>query len=291
MIESRTKASVGDLVQLVSSTKKSYIFRLKPSHDLQTHRGVIKHDDLIGIPWGSQVYSHIGSPHYLLQPSLADLLREIKRNTQIIYPKDMGFILVTMNIGPGAIVVEAGSGSGSLTTALAWAVGPEGNVISYEVRPEMHNLAKKNLTRIGLEQRVTFKLRDIAAGFDEQNVDALFLDVPYPQDYMAQVRKTLKPGGHFGSILPTTNQVTELLTAMHRHDFEFVDVCEIILRYYKPVPTRLRPTDRMVAHTGFLVFGRPIIPDDEHSTVNDGGNLVENESHSDQETMDDLATK
>jgi tRNA (adenine57-N1/adenine58-N1)-methyltransferase len=262
MEKNRTTAAVGDLVQLVSGTKKMYFFRLAPGGQLQTHRGVIHHEDLVNLQWGSQVYTHIGSPHYLLQPSLADLLKEIKRNTQIIYPKEVGFILVTMNIGPGAQVVEAGSGSGALTTALAWAVGAEGHVTSYEKRAEMRNLATKNLARVGLEERVTFKLRDIADGFDERDVDALFLDVPYPHDYMAQVRQTLKPGGYFGSLLPTTNQVSELLTALHRYDFEFVDVCEILLRYYKPVPTRLRPTDRMVAHTGFLVFGRPIIPTD-----------------------------
>jgi tRNA (adenine57-N1/adenine58-N1)-methyltransferase len=259
MEQSHTTAAIGDLVMLVSSTKKMYFFRLTPGGQLQIHRGVIDHDDLIGKPWGSQVYTHIGSPHYLLQPALADLLREIKRNTQIIYPKDAGFILVSMNIGPGACVIEAGSGSGALTTALAWAVGPQGRVISYEVRAEMQSLAIKNLKRVGLDERVTFKLRDIAEGFDEHEVDALFLDVPNPHDYIAQVREALKPGGHFGSILPTTNQVSDLLTALHRYDFAFVDVCEIMLRYYKSTATRLRPTDRMVAHTGYLVFGRPML--------------------------------
>jgi tRNA (adenine57-N1/adenine58-N1)-methyltransferase len=261
MDQNKTTAEIGDLVQIVSSTKKMYFFRLAPGGQLQIHRGVIYHDDLVGKPWGSQVYTHIGSPHYLLQPSLADLLREIKRNTQIIYPKDLGFILVTLNIGPGTRVIEAGTGSGALTTALAWAVGAEGRVISYEMREEMQNLAIKNLKRVGLEERVNFKLRDIAGGFDESNVDALFLDVPAPHDYIAQAREALRPGGYFGSILPTTNQVSDLLTALHRHDFAFVDVCEILLRYYKGVPARLRPVDRMVAHTGYLVFARPMLLD------------------------------
>jgi len=155
--------------------------------------------------------------------------------------------------------LEAGTGSGSLTTALAWAVGPHGQVISYEIRPEMQNLAKKNLERVNLAERVSFKLRDIGDGFDEQDVDALFLDVPNSYDYLAQVRKALKPGGYFGSILPTTNQVSRLLIALHQHGFSFVEVCEIILRFLKPVPDRLRPTDRMVAHTGYLIFARPVL--------------------------------
>ena len=124
----------------------------------------------------------------------------------------------------------------------------------------MQNLGSQNLERLGFSDRVTFKLRDIAEGFDEQGVDALFLDVANPYDYIAQVRKALKTGGFFGSIVPTYNQITRLLIALRQNDFSFVDVCEILLRYYKPVPDRLRPTDRMVAHTGYLIFGRPVLP-------------------------------
>ncbi len=164
-----------------------------------------------------------------------------------------------MGIGPGQHVLEAGTGSGALTTALAYLVGKEGHVTSYEVRPEFQRLAQANLKRVGLEERVTFKLKDIREGFEEENVDALFLDVANPYDYTAQVRAALKLGGFFGSILPTTNQVTKLLIALRQEHFAFLDVCEIMLRYYKPEPDRLRPTDRMVAHTGYLIFGRPIL--------------------------------
>lgn len=250
----------GDLVQLVSPTNKVYLVRLKAGDQLHTHRGVVNFDDLIQIPWGSQIFSHQGSPFYLLQPSLSDILRETKRNTQIIYPKDIGFILVTMGIGPGNLILEAGTGSGALTTALAWSVGPQGHVISYEMRPEMLNLARKNLERLGLLERVTLKLRDIVEGFDEEGVDALFLDLPDPYEYMPQVRRALKSGGSFGSILPTTNQVSRLLNAFHPNGFAFIDVCEIMLRYYKANADRLRPADRMVAHTGYLIFARSILP-------------------------------
>ncbi len=252
-------AQSGDLVQLVSPSNKVFIFRLVPGGELQTHRGVISFDDLIGKAWGSEIFSHTGSAYFLLQPSLSDLLKETRRNTQIMYPKDIGYLLVKMGIGPGVRVLEAGTGSGALTTALAWAVGPQGRVISYEVRPEMQNLARKNLEKLGLLNRVDLKLRNIGEGFDEVNVDALFLDVQNAYDYLAQVRQALKPGGFFGAILPTTNQVERLLKAFYDHHFAFVEVCEIILRFYKPVSERLRPTDRMVAHTGYLCFARPML--------------------------------
>ena len=259
MMTGNLTAKAGDLAQLVSPTNKVFIIHLVEGAEFQTHRGVLAHNDVIGKPWGSQVYTHMGSKYSLLQPGLGDILKEIRRNTQIMYPKDIGYVLLTMGIGPGVQVIEAGTGSGALTTALAWAVGPQGKVFSYETRAEMQNLAKKNIERVGLADRVTFKLQDIASGFEEQGVDALFLDIPNSYDFLSQVKAALKPGGYFGSILPTSNQVIKLIAALNQYNFAFVDVCEVLLRYYKPVSDRFRPTDRMVAHTGFLIFGRPML--------------------------------
>jgi tRNA (adenine57-N1/adenine58-N1)-methyltransferase catalytic subunit len=250
----------GDLAQLVGLRHKHFIFTLQAGGRFESHRGILQHDELIGKLWGTQVFSHNGSPFFLLQPSLADLLTELPRTTQIMYPKDIGFILVTVGVGPGHKVMEAGTGSGSMTTALAHAVGQSGQVISYEIKPDVQNLARKNLTRFGLASRVDFKLRDIQEGVDETNADSFFLDVPNPYDYTAQVRAALKPGGFLCCLLPTFNQVEKTLYSLHRENFAFIEVCEILLRYYQAEPSKLRPTDRMVAHTGFLVFARRIEP-------------------------------
>ena len=273
-------AGDGDLAELVGLRHKHFIINLKVGAKFETHRGIILHDELIGKPWGTQVFSHMGSPFFLLQPSLADLLIELPRTTQILYPKDIGFILVTMGVGPGQKVMEAGTGSGSMTTALAYAVGDTGQVISYEVKEDVQNLARKNLTRFGLESRVDFKLRNIEEGFDETDADSFFLDVPNPYDYIHQVRTALKPGGYLCCLIPTFNQVEKTLWALRQKDFAFVEVCEILLRYYKPEPARLRPTDRMVAHTGFLVFGRRIEPseDPRGKELSDEAGLKEEEN-------------
>ncbi|MBK8617213.1 MAG: tRNA (adenine-N1)-methyltransferase [Anaerolineales bacterium] len=253
-------ARAGDIAQLVGLTHKHFIFSLKEGGDLQTHRGVLKHDDLIGTPWGSQVFSHMGAPFFLLQPSIADILNDLPRTTQILYPKDIGYILITMGIAPGQRVIEAGTGSGSMTIAMATAIGAEGRIISYEQKQDTQNLARKNLERVGLASHVDFKLRDIKEGFDETDADAFFLDVQNPFDYIPQVRASIKTGGFFGTILPTFNQVEKTLHALKKNNFAFIEVCEIILRHYKSDPARIRPTDRMVAHTGYLMFARKIEP-------------------------------
>ncbi len=251
-------AQEGDLVELTSMRRGFFILRLEKGKVLQTHRGVISHDDLIGKEWGSKIMSHLDKPFFLYPVTLSSMLKNTKRNTQILYPKDIGYILITLGIGPGSRVIEAGTGSGGLTQALAYYVGDTGHVYSYESRPQMLDLARKNLSLLELTDRVDFKLRDIIEGFDETSIDALFLDMPTPQDYIQQAKTALRPGGSFGCILPTANQVIKLLSALRRNDFSFIDVCEIILRFYKPEEDRFRPTDRMVAHTGYLIFARSI---------------------------------
>ena len=258
-----TVARDGDLVQLLGRRHKSHFVRLKTGAVFQTHRGEIQHDAIIGKPWGSRLTSHTGNPFFLTRPGLADLITNIKRNTQIIYPKDIGYAVMIMGIGPGMHVLEAGTGSGALTTAFAFFVGETGMVTSYEKREQMQNLARNNLARVDLLDRVTLKLGDIAEGFDEREVDAVFLDLPNPHDYLPQVKEALKLGGFVGMILPTTNQVIKVLPALRINDFAFIEVCEILMRFYKPDWERLRPTDRMVAHTGFLVFGRSVMEQPE----------------------------
>ncbi|MGD2205497.1 MAG: tRNA (adenine-N1)-methyltransferase [Anaerolineae bacterium] len=252
-------AQENDLVLLIGQDRKQFLVRLRAGGQLQTHRGCINHDDLLGKPMGREIQSHLGYPYVVLQPSTFDLVREIKRATQIMYPKDIGYVLLKLNIVPGSEVIEAGTGSGGLTLALARTIGPTGCVYSYEVRADIQRLAQRNLDALGLTDNVVFKLSDIAQGFDETDVDALFLDVRRPWRYLAQVVKALKDGGFFGAILPTTNQVVELIQALEAQEvFGNIEVEEILVRAYKAVPARLRPMARMVSHTGYLIFARKV---------------------------------
>ncbi len=249
-------AEPGDLALLLSPDNKRFLLRLTPGEVLHTHRGVIPHDLLIGTPLGRTVHTHLGHPFLALEPSLHDLLLRLRRAGQIMYPKDIGYALLKLNAGRGKRIVEAGTGSGAMAIALAHSVCPEGRVYSYEAREDMLNLARKNIEMHGLLSSVELKLRDIGEGFDETDVDACFLDVREPWMYLEQVRAAVKPGGFFGTLVPTANQVIETLLGLQRLAFGAVEVEETLLRPYKPVPGRLRPEDRMVAHTGYLIFAR-----------------------------------
>jgi tRNA (adenine57-N1/adenine58-N1)-methyltransferase len=252
-------SKAGDIAMLQADPWKQSIFRLIEGAEIQTHKGTIRHDDLIGKPWGSIVNTHLGSDFLFIQPSLRDVLLHLPRQSQIIFPKDIGYILLRLNIGPGSRVLEAGTGSGALTTALAWYAGDDGHIFTYDRREDMLNLARKNLSRLGLIDRVTLHLQDLSEGTKEKNLDAAFLDLPTPEAYLGILRKGLSNGAIFGAILPTTNQVSSLLPALEEHGFGSIEIAEILLRFYKPKADRLRPVDRMVAHTGYLIFARAIV--------------------------------
>jgi tRNA (adenine57-N1/adenine58-N1)-methyltransferase len=171
----------------------------------------------------------------------------------------VGYILMKLNVVPGCRIIEAGSGSGALTVALARFVTPGGHVYSYEIREDMHNLARNNVQHVGLEAAVTFHHQSVADGFEERDVDAVFLDLREPWTCLEQAAEAMVNGAFFGAIVPTVNQMVALTTALQRRDtFTDLEVSELLLRQYKTVPERVRPLDRMTAHTGYLLFARKV---------------------------------
>ncbi len=250
----------GELVLLVSADKKRFVVRLVPGEEFHTHKGYIAHDDLIGLAMGSTVLSHTGKRFLIMRPSFEELLMTVRRATQIMYPKDVGYILLKLSIQPGTTVVEAGSGSGALTCALARYVTPGGHVHTFEAREDMLHLAQTNVARLGLEGSVTFHQRDVLAdGFDVTDADAVFLDLREPWLALDHAAAALQDGGFLGALVPTINQVTELADGLERRRvFTDVEIAEIMLRLYKTNAARVRPLDRLTAHTGYLIFARKV---------------------------------
>ncbi len=249
----------GDLVLLSLPSGQTYLVEAG-RRSFQTHRESYDLGALLGRPYGSALVGSKGGVCYALRPTIYDFLMKLKRVTQIIYPKDIGYILLRLDVGPGKRVLECGTGSGSLLLALAFAVGESGQVITYEKETRFQEVAQENLRRFGLLERVIFK--DEAQGrFEEtEEMDAVFLDLKTPWDLLEAAWKALKPGCPLGILLPTANQVSETLKALEALPFSGTQVLEIMLRFYKTNPERFRPEDRMVGHTAYLLFTRKVLP-------------------------------
>jgi tRNA (adenine57-N1/adenine58-N1)-methyltransferase len=230
--------------------------RVEEGRDWHSADGVLSMHAVAAADYGGEVCTSLGLPLRLYAPGLHDLVKGVKRQTQIIYPKDIAHICLRLGAGPGRRILEAGSGSGALTLALSWFCGPSGEVHSCEAREEFHTLARRNLNWAGLGNNVTLYHHDIAEGFPVQGVDALFLDLRTPWEYLRHAPQALKPGAQLGFLLPTVEQVRDLLRGLEQGPYDDVEVCELLLRSWKTLADRLRPDDRMIAHTGFLVFCR-----------------------------------
>lgn len=252
----------GDIVLIIGKDRRSFIRTIKEGQRFETHFGYIDFDDLVGVAYGSQVPTHKGHKMFILMPNTDDIISHLKREGQIIFPKDLGYIALKLGIRPGVRVIEAGSGSGGLTLFLALLVGKDGHVYSYERRQKMLERAMLNVRRLDMLDRVTFHLHDIADGFKEDDVHALFLDVREPWDYLPQARAVLRGGGFFGAIVPTVNQVVALVDKLYDGPWYLLEVEELIRRPYKTIPERIRPDDQMVGHTGFLIFARAVDRED-----------------------------
>lgn len=212
--------------------------------------------DVVGKRYGQKVESSTGFKFYILRPTTYDYILRFARHTQILYVKDMALLMSYTDISPGKRVVEAGTGSGALTAMLASHVKPDGMIYTYEIRPEFHEKAKKNLNRIGLAEYVQFINKDIANGIDEQEVDSVILDLATPWLVIPKIHESLKGGGTFASFSPTIDQVMKTVEALKREGFIRIETVECILRRITVEPGKTRPETLMIGHTGYLTFAR-----------------------------------
>jgi tRNA (adenine57-N1/adenine58-N1)-methyltransferase catalytic subunit len=249
----------GERVLFVDSRGRRFLVRLQPGTTFHFHDGAVPHDLVLGSEEGTVVHSSTGAALLCLRPTLSDFILKMPRGAQVIYPKDIGAILVFADIAPGTRVLEAGTGSGALTMALCRATGPEGWVVSYEARQEFHEKAAANLeTFLGklppwLELRVGDVREAAAAG---ESFDRVVLDLPEPSAVLREVGLVLRAGGLLCTYLPTTNQVQESVLALNAARYIEVETFEIVLRTWHVTERSVRPDHRMVAHTGFITVGR-----------------------------------
>ncbi|MFP4322099.1 MAG: tRNA (adenine-N1)-methyltransferase [Anaerolineales bacterium] len=248
----------GDLALFTGKDRKVFLRVVRPGERLNTHFGIIEFADIVHTPYGEQVRTHQGHSMYVLAPNLDDIITHLRRETQIIYPKDLGQIILKLNVVPGAQIIEAGTGSGALTTVLAALVGAEGHIYSYDRKPSLHDLARSHLRKLGLTERVSFFGQDIAEGFAQAGAHALFLDVREPWEHLQAARAALRGGGFFGAIVPTVNQLQTLLEHLYHGAWYGLQADEMLWRSYRTIPARVRPDEQMVGHTGYLVFARAV---------------------------------
>jgi tRNA (adenine57-N1/adenine58-N1)-methyltransferase catalytic subunit len=248
----------GEPVVLLDRKDREYLERLDLKRPILIRGGKITVTEIIGLAEGSVIRSSLNEPFLVFRPSFPQLIPNLPRSAQIIYPKDLGPILIWADLFPGARVVEAGVGAGALSMALLRAIGDTGELISYEIREDFAELARKNVAKYyGPVSNWSLKVADIATEFEQREIDRVLLDLPEPWQVVDAAWKALRPGGILLCYLPTVLQVKSLVDAL-RNDQRFacIETMETLMRFWHVKGMSIRPQHRMVAHTGFLTSAR-----------------------------------
>ena len=253
---SKNIISEEDLVLLCLDPRRTYMVKVEAGKTFHTHKGYVKLDELLDKEFGSVVQSSLGAHFIALKPALTDYIMKSSRNTQITYPKDAALIVMFSGIGPGSRVVESGTGTGALTTALAYYVKPSGKVYTYELRSEFQKNAEKNLKRSNLLNYVEMKSGDITTGIEERDLDAVILDLATPWLVIPHAYEALKPSGILVSFSPTIDQVVKATEALRENNFILIETVECIMRAMQIERGKTRPQTLMTGHTGYITHAR-----------------------------------
>jgi tRNA (adenine57-N1/adenine58-N1)-methyltransferase len=247
----------GERVLLTDQRQRSYLLTLQAGATYHTHSGTLEHDALIGRPEGTRVETAGGMSLVAFRPRFADYVLKMKRGAQVVYPKDLGAVLMYADIGPGARVLEAGTGSGALTIALCRAVVPLGRVVSYELREEHQAQAVRNIEGhfTKLPEWLELRSGDVADVADGP-FDRCVLDLPEPWVPLPAIHACTDPGAVVCTYLPTTGQVQQLVLAFPANGFHHVQTFEVLQRSWHVTERSVRPDHRMVGHTGFVTVAR-----------------------------------
>ena len=256
--------AIGDRVQLTDAKGRHYTMVLNPGNEFHTHRGAVTHDSVIGVPEGSVVKSTNGDAFLVLRPLLIDYVMSMPRGAQVIYPKDAAQIIHEGDVFPGARVLEAGAGSGALTCSLLRAVGPAGRVISYEVRDDHAEHARRNVATFfgGNPENWTLTIADLAGcDLPEASMDRAVLDMLAPWDVLDSVARVLVPGGVLIIYVATVTQLSKTVEALREQQcWTEPRSWETLLRGWNVVGLAVRPQHNMRGHTAFLISARRLAP-------------------------------
>jgi tRNA (adenine57-N1/adenine58-N1)-methyltransferase len=248
--------AVGDKVLLVDRKDRRYVVTLASGGQFHTHAGVVAHEDILAAGEGGVVRSTNGATYLALRPTLADFVLKMPRGAQVIYPKDLGAILLLADVYPGVRVLEAGVGSGALSTTLLRA----GAVVTgYEVRADFAARAQANVSAFlgpDVLSRYNVELRDVYEGIDETDLDRVILDLPEPWRVVKHAEEAVAPGGILVAYVPSVTQVAQLRDTLDASAFGLAQTVEVLMRGWYVAGQAVRPDHRMVAHTGFLTSAR-----------------------------------
>ncbi len=245
-----------DNVLLFLDKRRSYLVKVEKEKTLHTHKGFIQLGELIGKEYGARIRSSMDVEFIALKPSIRDYIFKMSRKTQIIYPKDIALIILFGNIQPGSRIVEAGTGTGALTTALAFHINPSGRIYSYEIRSEFVETAAKNLEKAGVSGHVELKNKDITQGIDEMDLDAVILDMATPWLVVSHAYSALKGSGFIVSFSPTVDQSVKTVEALGENGFVDIETIECLVRRMRIERGKTRPETLMTGHTGYITFAR-----------------------------------
>jgi tRNA (adenine57-N1/adenine58-N1)-methyltransferase len=249
--------AAGDRVLLVDAKQRRHLVTLLEGAQFHSHAGVLAHDALIGRAEGVTVRTSLGARYTAVRPTLAEYVLEMPRGAQVIYPKDLGPILMLADLFPGARVLESGVGSGALTSAALRAVGSTGHVTGYEIRADFAARARANVEAfLGPDVPLEVEVRDVYAGIEREELDRVLLDVPEPWRVVKHAQAALRPGGILLAYLPTVGQVARLREELTASPFGMAETLEVLQRTWHVDGQSVRPDHRMVGHTGFLTHAR-----------------------------------
>lgn len=239
---------------------KKWLMKVSRKQQFHTHVGIIDHKKVIGKEYGSAIKTNKGKIIYLLEPTVYDYVMKSQRSTQIVYPKDLGYIAARTGLQSGQTIVEIGTGSGSLTTFLASIVKPRGHVYTYDVDENFMAIARKNIEKAGISKHVTMEKLDIKniKKVPQTDVDMVVVDLGDPWTIVPQARKMIKGSGYFVAICPTMNQLEKLASALRENDFFDLEFTEQIVRTIEAREGKTRHSFRGIGHTTYVAFARKV---------------------------------